>query len=147
MKDAIVFTARLFPPILTGTLMGARVGSVLHLHDRDRLLAMLACTGLTLTLHHFVRAARWLMVTGTVAILMLAIGQYSVLSAGLLGVGIVLWMALRAGRGYGKPGQPTQRPVQQPVPRSGAQDAPGQPAHQRAYALDDRILRARFAFD
>ncbi|MFM0125800.1 AAA family ATPase [Paraburkholderia sp. RL18-101-BIB-B] len=147
MKDAIVFTARLFPSILTGTLMGAGLGSVLHLHDGHLLLAMLACTGLTLALHHFVRAARWLMVSGTFAILMLAIGQYSGLSAGLLGVGLVLWMALRAVRGYSKTGQPTQRPAQQPVPRSRAQDAPGQPAPQRAYALDDRILRARFAFD
>ncbi|BCG02639.1 hypothetical protein PPGU19_072070 (plasmid) [Paraburkholderia sp. PGU19] len=147
MKDAIVFTARLFPPILTGVLMGAGVGSVLHLHDGHRLLAMLACTGLAFALHRFVRAARWLMVTGTFAMLMLAIGQYSALSAGLFGVGIVLWLALCAGRGYCRTGQPTQRSVQQPVPRSGAQDSSGQPAPQRAYALDDRVLRARFAFD
>jgi transitional endoplasmic reticulum ATPase len=147
MKDVIVFAARLFPPILTGTLAGAGVGSVLHLHDRHRLLAMLVCAGLALVLHHFVRAARWLMMTGTVAMLALAIGQYSVLCAGLLGVGFVLWLALRAGNGYGKTRQPTQRPVQQAAPRSGAPHAPGQATPQRAYSLDERVLRARFAFD
>ena len=72
MKDAIVFTARLLPPILTGTLAGAGIRSVLHLHDRYWLLAMLVCAGLALVLHHFVRAARWLMRTVTVAMLMLA---------------------------------------------------------------------------
>ena len=147
MKDVIVFTARLFPPTLTGTLAGAGVGSVLHLHDRHRLLAMLVCAGLALVLHHFVRAARWLMVTGTFAILILAVGQYSVLGAGLLGVGIVLWLALRAGHGYRKTRQSTQRPVQPPAPRSGAQHTPGEATTQRAYSLDDRVLRARFAFD
>jgi transitional endoplasmic reticulum ATPase len=90
MKDVIVFAARLFPPILAGTLVGAGVGSVLHLHDRYRLLAMLACACLAFVLHHYVRVARWLMATGTAAILVLAIGQHSVLGAGLLGVGIVL---------------------------------------------------------
>jgi transitional endoplasmic reticulum ATPase len=147
MKDAIVFTARLFPPILTGTLAGTCIRSVLHLHDRYWLLAMLVCAGLALVLHHFVRAARWLMMTGTVAMLALAIGQYSVLCAALLGVGILLWLALRARHGYRKARQPTQRPVQQPAPRSGAQNAPGQETPQRAYSLDDRVLRARFAFD
>jgi transitional endoplasmic reticulum ATPase len=147
MKDAIVFTARLLPPILTGTLAGAGFRSVLHLHDKYWLLAMLVCAGLALVLHHFVRAARWLMMTGTVAMLALAIGQYSVLCAALLGVGILLWLALRARHGYRKTRQPTQRPVQQSAPRSGAQKGPGQETPQRAYSLDDRVLRARFAFD
>jgi len=147
MKDVIVSTARLLPPILTGTLAGAGFRSALHLHDRDWLLAMLICAGLALVLHHFVRAARWLMMTGTVAMLVLAIGQYSVLGAGLLSAGIVLWLALRAGNGYSKTRQPTQQPVQQPVPRSGTPHAPGQATPQRAYSLDERVLRARFAFN
>ncbi|NPT54209.1 AAA family ATPase [Paraburkholderia elongata] len=147
MKDVIVFTARLFPPTLTGTLAGAGVGSVLHLHDRHRLLAMLVCAGLALVLHHFVRAARWLMVTGTFAILILAVGQYSVLGAGLLGVGIVLWLVLRARHRDGKTRQPIPPSLQHPAPRSGTQSAPGQPARQPTHSLDDRVLRARFSFD
>jgi transitional endoplasmic reticulum ATPase len=147
MKDVIVFTARLLPPILTGTLAGAGVGAVLHLHDRYRLLAMLVCACVAFILHRYVRVARWLMATGTVAMLVLAIGQYSVLGAGLLGVGIVLWLALRAGHRYGKTRQPTQRPLQQAAPRSGAPHAPGQATPQRAYSLDERVLRARLAFD
>jgi len=147
MKDVIVFTARLLPPILTGTLAGAGIRSLLHLHDRYWLLAMLVCAGLALVLHHYVRAARWLMITGTVAMLVLAIGQYSVLGAGLLSAGIVLWLALLARNGYGKTRQPSQPSVQQPAPRSGAPHAPGQATPQRAYSLDERVLRARFAFD
>jgi len=147
MKDAIVFSARLFPAILTGTLMGASVGSFLHLHGMHRLLAMLACTGLALALHHFVRVARWLMATVTVAMLVLAIGQYSVLTASLLSVGIVLWLALRAAHGYGKVRQPTQPTVQQAAPRSRTQHAPGHATAQQTYSLDDRVLRARFSFD
>jgi transitional endoplasmic reticulum ATPase len=54
---------------------------------------------------------------------------------------------LRAGHGYGRTRQASQRPVQQAAPRPAAQNAPGQPAPQRAYSLDDRVLRARFAFD
>jgi transitional endoplasmic reticulum ATPase len=147
MKDAIVFSARLFPAVLTGSLMGAGVGSLFHLHGIHRLLAMLACVGLALALHHFFSVARWLMTTTTVVMLALAIGQYSVPVAGLFGAGIVLWLALRAGHGYRKTRQPIQRPVQQSTPRPGAQQAPGETTPQQAYFLDDRVLRARFSFD
>jgi transitional endoplasmic reticulum ATPase len=147
MMDAIVFTARLFPPIVTGTLAGAGVGSVLHLNNMHRLIAMLACAGLALVLHRYVRVARWLMATGTVVMLVLSLGQTSVMGAVLLGVGIVIWLGLRAGRGYRQASQGTVRPVQQPAPRSTAQNAPGQPTSQQTYSLDDRVLRARFSFD
>jgi transitional endoplasmic reticulum ATPase len=147
MKDAIVFTARVFPPILIGTLAGAGVGSVLHLNDMRRLLAMLACAGLALVLHRYVRVARWTMATVTVAALVLSLGQTSVAGAVLLGAGIVLWLGLRAGNGHRKTRQPALRPVQQPVPRSATQNAPGQATPQQTYSLDDRVLRARFSFD
>ncbi|KAE8753870.1 AAA family ATPase [Paraburkholderia madseniana] len=147
MKDAIAFTARLFPPILTGTLAGAGVGSVLHLNDMHRLLAMLICTGLALVLHSYVRLARWLMATGTVVMLLLSLGRTSLMAAILLGIGIVLWLGLRAVHGYRKTRQPALRPVQPPAPRSTAQNAPGQPTPQQTYSLDDRVLRARFSFD
>ncbi len=147
MMDVIVFTARLFPPMLTGSLMGAGVGSVLHLHGMHRLLTMLVCTGLAFALHRYVSIARWLMATATLAMLALAIGQYSVLLAGLLGAGIALWLALRARQRYLATRQPTQPPEQQPGPRSGAQHAPSEATPQRAYFLNDRVLRARFAFD
>jgi transitional endoplasmic reticulum ATPase len=147
MKDAIVFTARLFPPIATGTLAGAGVGSVLHLNDMHRLLAMLACAGLALVLHRYVRVARWLMATCTVVILVLSLGQTSVLGAVLLGVGIILWLVLRAGYRYCKTRQPNTRPAQQATSRPGAQNTAAQPMPQQAYSLDDRVLRARFGFD
>jgi transitional endoplasmic reticulum ATPase len=147
MMDVIVFTARLFPSMLTGSLMGAGVGSVLHLHGMHRLLAMLVCSGLAFALHRYVSIARWLMAAATVAMLVLAIGQYSVPLAGLLGAGIVLWLALRTEHRYRKTRQPTQRTVQQPASRSGAQQAPGEATPQRAYSLDHRVLRARFSFD
>jgi transitional endoplasmic reticulum ATPase len=147
MKDVIVFTSRLFPPILTGTLVGAGLGSIFHFHDRHRLLAMLVCVGLALVFHHFVRAARWLMLTGTIVMLALAIGQFSLLGAGLLGAGIVLWLGLRAKHVDGKTRQRTTRPAQQTAPRSGTRNAPGQAVPQQAYSLDDRVLRPRFAFD
>ncbi|MGF7137618.1 transitional endoplasmic reticulum ATPase [Paraburkholderia sp. EB58] len=147
MKDAIVFSLRMLPAILTGTLMGGAVGSVLHLHGMHRLLAMLACTGLAFALHHFVRVARWLMMTGTFAMLVLAIGQYSVLTAALVGVGIVLWLTLRAGHSYRKFSQPTQPTVQQTAAHSQTQQAPDHATPQQTYSLDDRVLRARFSFD
>jgi transitional endoplasmic reticulum ATPase len=85
MKDAIVSTARLFPPILTGTFAGAGLGSVLHLNDMHWLFAMLVCAGLALALHRYVRVARWLMTAGTVVALLFAMAHSSVRVAALLG--------------------------------------------------------------
>jgi transitional endoplasmic reticulum ATPase len=146
MKDAIVSTARVFPPILTGTLAGAGLGSVFHLDDMRRLLAMLVCAGLALALHRYVRVARWLMVAGTVAILLFAVGQSSVQVAALLGVGIVFWLALRAVYRYLQALRSASRFARQITPRSPAQATPGQPTPQQAYPLHDRVLRARFRF-
>ncbi|RFU44469.1 AAA family ATPase [Paraburkholderia sp. DHOC27] len=147
MKDAILFTARLFPPIVTGVLAGAAVGSVLHLSDMHRLLAMLACVGVALVLHRYVRVVRWLMATGTLGILVLSFGKTSVMGAFLLGAGIVLFLAMRAGYRYRQARQSDVRPARQVSSRSGTQKAAAQPLPQQVYSLDDRVLRARFGFD
>lgn len=147
MKDAIVSTALLFPPILTGTLAGAGLGTALHLNNMRFLFAMLVCAGLALALHRYVRIARWLMAAGTVAVLLFAVAQSSIQMAVLLGVGVVCSLALRAVCRHLQAHRPTLRFAQQPTPRPPAQTVPGQPTPQQAYALDDRVLRARFRFD
>ncbi|NPT61109.1 AAA family ATPase [Paraburkholderia elongata] len=147
MKDTIVSTARLFPPILTGIFAGAGLGSVLHLNDMHWLFAMLICAGLALALHRYVRVARGLMTAGTVVALLFVVAHSSVRTAALLGVGIVFWLVLRAVHRHLQARRSTSRPVQQPTLSTPAQAVPGQPTPQQANLLDDRVHCARFSFD
>jgi transitional endoplasmic reticulum ATPase len=147
MKDVILFTARLLPPIVVGTVAGTPLNGALHLSGIQWLLAMLICTGLGLLAHWRFVLARRVMTAATLAGLLFATGQASEHTVACLSTGAVLWLAWRAlrrhkpSRGAGAPG------ITQSNFASPSEATPRQRAPQQAFALNDRVLRPRFRFD
>jgi transitional endoplasmic reticulum ATPase len=147
MKDAVVYAFRLFPAVLAGTAAGSAFRSALHLNDVKWLLAMLVCTGVALLLHWYFRMARRVMTAATVAGLLFVVARVSVQTAALLGAVVVLWGVLRVLHGQRQARSPARSVARQSSFTSPSQGVPGQRAAPPAFALNDRVLRARFRFD
>jgi transitional endoplasmic reticulum ATPase len=147
MIDAIVFTVRLFPPIMAGTALGAWLGSIFHLHDVQLVASMLVCAGIAMLLHRYVRVIRWLMATATIAVVLTGAAHSSIQAAALLGAGIVVWLVLHIARRYRQAQAVTPQPMPQPARGFPARATPNESAMKQTYPLPDRVQQARFRFD